>query len=87
MFHFLYAAKLKDLRSFVLGATSNIKLEYTKINSKRRESVCQIVDEELKRIFKNLGVYGVDLKKKAEMMRPRLSDLARNCVTDAIKCT
>lgn len=31
-FHFLYAGKMKDFRAFVNGETSDLKLDYIKIN-------------------------------------------------------
>jgi hypothetical protein len=86
-FHFLYAGKMKDLRSFVLGQPSNLKLEYSKISSKRRETICMIVEKELQRIFDNLKKYSGDLKRIMDLIKPRLSDFTRNCIDDAFRCT
>lgn len=76
---------MKDLRSFVLGQTSNLKIDYVKISSKRRETICSIVDKELMRIFDNMKNYSNDLKRKIELIKP--SDLTRNCIDDAFRCT
>jgi hypothetical protein len=78
---------MKDLRSFVLGQPSNLKLEYSKISSKRRETICTIVEKELQRIFDNLKKYSGDLKKIMDLIKPRLSDFTRNCIDDALRCT
>jgi hypothetical protein len=78
---------MKDLRSFVLGQPSNLKLDYVKISSKRRETICNIVDKELMRVFDNMKNYSNDLKRKVDLIKPRLSDVARNCIDDAFRCT
>jgi len=40
----MYAGKMKDIWSFVYGQPSNLKLEYIRIGSKKKEVVNQIAE-------------------------------------------
>ena len=39
------------------------------------------------RVFDNLKNYSNDLKRKVDLIKPRLSDVARNCIDEAFRCT